>query len=142
MMLIIQECCFIQSLHFSYELLEDSVQNSKCVDQFPCIRSDDVDFCPDAHLSSIICSDDVDFCPDAHLSSIICSDDENILSGRSFVSRTFKQSQIASVQTSQQHVRMPFNVQQVKRFLSKARIWEDSCNNPDDVVFPSIRYAW
>jgi hypothetical protein len=29
MMLIIQGCCFIQSLHFSYELQEDFVQDSK-----------------------------------------------------------------------------------------------------------------
>jgi hypothetical protein len=51
MMLIIQGCCFIQSLHFSYELQEDSVQKSKQSVQFPCIRPDDVVFRPDAHLS-------------------------------------------------------------------------------------------
>jgi len=27
-------------------------------------------------------------------------------------------------------------------FLSQTQIWEDSCNRPDDVVFPSERYPW
>jgi hypothetical protein len=112
MMLIIHGCCFIQSLHFSYELLEDSMQNSKRVDQFPCIH------------------------PDAHLLSIIRPDDKNFLFGRPSMSRSFKLFQVASVQTSQQHVRMPFSVRQVKRFISKTQICEDSCNRPDDVMFP------
>jgi hypothetical protein len=44
MLLLSQGYCFIQSLHFSYELQEDSVQNSNQSVQFPCIHSD-------AHLS-------------------------------------------------------------------------------------------
>jgi hypothetical protein len=51
MMLIIQGCCFIQSLHFSFELQEDSVQNSKQLVQFPCIRPNDMIFHPNAQLS-------------------------------------------------------------------------------------------
>jgi hypothetical protein len=35
MMLFLQRCCFIQSLHFSYELQEDSVQNSKQCSSVP-----------------------------------------------------------------------------------------------------------
>jgi len=84
MTLIIQGCCFIQSLHFNYEVQEDSVQNSKCVDQFPCIRPDDVDFHSDVHLSSII-----------------RLDDKNYPSGSSSVSRSFELIQVASVRTSQ-----------------------------------------
>jgi hypothetical protein len=49
MFLLSQGCCFIHSLHFSYELQEDSMQNSNHSVQFPCIRSDDVVFRPDAH---------------------------------------------------------------------------------------------
>lgn len=49
MLQLSQGCCFIQSLHFSYELQEDSVQNSNQSVQFPCIRPDDVVFRPDAH---------------------------------------------------------------------------------------------
>jgi hypothetical protein len=57
-----------------------------------------------------------------------------------YVSRSFELFSVASVRTSKQHVRTPFSVRQVKRFLSKTHIWEDSCNRPDDVVFPSERY--
>jgi hypothetical protein len=35
MMLFLQWCCFIQSLHFSYELQEDSVHNSKQCSSVP-----------------------------------------------------------------------------------------------------------
>jgi len=42
---------FYSEPHFSYELQEDSVQNSNQSVQFPCIRLDDVVFYPDAHLS-------------------------------------------------------------------------------------------
>jgi hypothetical protein len=52
MLLLSQGCCFIQSLHFSYELQEDSMQNSNQSDEFPCIRPDDVVFRPDAHQSA------------------------------------------------------------------------------------------
>jgi hypothetical protein len=49
MMLIIQGCCFIQSLRFSYELQEDcKIQNS--IVQFPCIHPEDVKFRLDTHL--------------------------------------------------------------------------------------------
>lgn len=41
--------------------------------------------------------------------------------GRPSMSRRFELVSVASVQTSQQHVRTPFSVQQVKRFLSKHR---------------------
>jgi hypothetical protein len=60
MMLIIHGC-FIQSLHFSYELQENSVHNSKKLVQFPCIRPDNVVFRPDTHLSSIIRLEDEKF---------------------------------------------------------------------------------
>jgi hypothetical protein len=113
MMLIIQRCCFIQSLLFSYELQEDFVQNSKQLVQFPCIRSDDVVFRPDAHLSSII-----------H------PDDKNFSSGLPSVSRSFELFQVASVQKFQQHVQKPFSV-------SKTQIWEDSCNRLDNLAIPS-----
>jgi hypothetical protein len=65
--------------------------------------------------------------------SIIHPDDENFLSGPSFVSRTFELFQLASILTSQQHVRTPFCVRQVERFLSKTQIWEDNCKRLDDV---------
>jgi hypothetical protein len=65
--------------------------------------------------------------------TIIHPDDENFLSEPSFVSRSFELLKVASVRTSQQHGRTPFSVQQVKRFLSKTQIWEDSYNRPDDV---------
>jgi len=45
----------------------------------------------------------------------------------SFVSRSFELFQFASVRTFQQHVRTPFSVRQVKWFISKTQIWEDSC---------------
>jgi hypothetical protein len=67
--------------------------------QVPCIRLDDVVFCLDAHLSSII-----------H------SDDENFPFGLPSVSRSSELFKVVSVQTSQQHVRTPFNVRQVKGF--------------------------
>jgi len=63
-------------------------------------------------------------------------------SERPFVSRSFELLSVASVQTSQQHIRMPFSVRQVKRFLSKTQIWEDTYNRPDNVAFPSGSYPW
>jgi hypothetical protein len=52
MLLLSQGSCFLQSPHFSYKLQEDSVQNSNQPVQFPCIRSDDVVFRPDALQSA------------------------------------------------------------------------------------------
>jgi hypothetical protein len=49
------------------------------------------------------------------------------------VSRSFELLQLASVQTFQQHVRMPLSVQLAMGFPSKTQICEDSCNRPDDV---------
>jgi hypothetical protein len=65
--------------------------------------------------------------------SIIRPDDENFPSGPSSVSRSFELYQLASVRTSQQHVRMPSSVQSAMRFLSKTHIWEDSYNRLDNV---------
>jgi hypothetical protein len=65
--------------------------------------------------------------PDSHQSSNIHLDDENCPSGLPSVSRSFELFQIASIQTSQQHIRMPFNVRQVKGFPFQTQIWEDSC---------------
>jgi hypothetical protein len=85
--------------------------------QVPCIRSDDVVFCPDAHQSSNIHPDDKIF-----------------PSGLPFVSRSFELFQIASVQTSQQHVWTPFNVRQAKGFSFQTQIWKDSFNRPDAIL--------
>jgi hypothetical protein len=65
--------------------------------------------------------------------SIIRPDDENFPSEPSSVSRSFELFQLASVQTSQQHVRTPLSVQSAMGFLSKTQIWKDSCNHPDNV---------
>jgi hypothetical protein len=86
--------------------------------QVPCIRPDDNVFHPDAHLSSII-----------------RLDDENFLSGLQSVSRSFELLSVVSVRTSQQLVRTPFSVRQVKGFPFQMHVWEDSCNHPDDMVF-------
>jgi hypothetical protein len=66
MLLLSQGCCFIQSLHFSYELQEDSMQNSNQSVQFPCICPDDLVFCLDAHQSGTSILTTRTFCPDAH----------------------------------------------------------------------------
>jgi len=65
--------------------------------------------------------------------SIIRPNDENFLSGPSSVSRSFKLFQLASVWTSQKHVRMPHSVRSAMGFHSKTQIWEDSYNRSDDV---------
>jgi hypothetical protein len=49
------------------------------------------------------------------------------------VSRSFELLQLASVRTFQQHVRTTLSVRPAIGFLSKAQIWEDHCNRPDDV---------
>jgi hypothetical protein len=67
------------------------------------------------------------------IQSIIRPDNENFPSGPSFVSRSFKLFQLASVRTFQKHVRTTFNVWPAIGFLSKTQIWEDRCNRPDDV---------
>jgi hypothetical protein len=67
MLLLSQGCCFIQSLHFSYELQEDSVQNSNQSVQFPCIRPDDVVFRPDALQSATFVQMTRTFRSNAHL---------------------------------------------------------------------------
>jgi hypothetical protein len=64
---------------------------------------------------------------------IIRPNDENFSSGPSSMSRSFELLQVAYVWTSQQYVRTPFSVRQVKRFIFKTQIWEDSCNRPNDV---------
>jgi hypothetical protein len=63
MLLLSQGCYFIQSLHFSYELQEDFVQNSN---QFPCIRPDDMVFRSEAHQSATSVQMTRTFRPDAH----------------------------------------------------------------------------
>jgi len=65
--------------------------------------------------------------------SIIHPDDENFPSGPSPMSRSFELLQLASIRTFQQHVRTTLNVRQASGFLSKAQLWEDRCNRPDDV---------
>jgi hypothetical protein len=49
------------------------------------------------------------------------------------VSRSFKLLQLASVRTFQQHVRTTLSVRQASGFLSKAQLWEDRFNRPDDI---------
>jgi len=66
MFLLLRGCCFIQSLHFSYELQEDSVQNSNQSVQLPCIHLDDVVFRPYAHQSATSVQTMRTFHPDAH----------------------------------------------------------------------------
>jgi hypothetical protein len=80
------------------------------------------------------------FGSDACQSSNIRPDDENFPFGLSSVSKSFELFQVTSVRTSQQHVRTPFSVQQIKGFPFQTQIWEDSCNHPDDVVISSGRY--
>lgn len=75
------------------------------------------------------------FRPNAHLSSIIRPDDENFPPGLQSVSRSFELLSVASVRTSQQHVQKPFSVRQLKGFLFKTQIWEDSYNRPNVLVF-------
>jgi hypothetical protein len=80
MLLLSQGCCFIQSLHFNYELQEDSVQNSNKSVQFPCILPDGIL----SRRSSV---------------SNIRPHDENFPSGRPSMSRNFEFFKIASVRT-------------------------------------------
>jgi hypothetical protein len=75
----------------------------------------------------------VSYCPDAHLQSIIHLDDENFPSGPSPMLRSFELLQLASVRTFQQHVRTTLSVRQASGFHSKAQLWEDRCNRPDNV---------
>jgi hypothetical protein len=84
--------------------------------------------------------DDVVFSPDAHMSSNISSDDESFPSGLPYVSKSFKLFQVASVRMSQQDVRTPFSIRQLKGLPFQTQIWEDNFNRPDDVVIPSGRY--
>jgi len=65
-LLLSQGCCFIQSLHFSYNFKEDSLQNSNKSIQFPCIRPDDVVFRPDALQSATSIWTTRTFRPDVH----------------------------------------------------------------------------
>jgi hypothetical protein len=80
--------------------------------------------------------------PDAYQSSNIRPDDLVIPSVLPSKSRSFELFKVTSVQTSQQHVRTPFNVRQEKGFPSQTQIWEDSCNRPDDKSTLSGRYPW
>jgi hypothetical protein len=66
MLLLSQGCWFIQSLHFSYELQEDSMQNSNQSVQFPWIRPDDMVFRLDAHQPATSVRTMRTFRPDAH----------------------------------------------------------------------------
>jgi hypothetical protein len=83
--------------------------------------------------------DDMVFHPDARQTSNIRPDDENFLSRLPSVSRSFQLFQVASVWTSQQHVRTPFSVRQVKWFPFQKQIWEDSCNRPDAILDKASR---
>jgi hypothetical protein len=66
MLLLSQGCCFIQSLHFSYELQEDFVENSNQSVQFPYIHPDNVVFRPDAlQLATSVRTTRI-FRPEAH----------------------------------------------------------------------------
>jgi len=67
--------------------------------------------------------------------SIIRPKNEIFPSERPSVSKSFELLLVPFVQT-------PFSVRQVKRFLSKTQIWEDSCNRPGDMAIPSGRYPW
>jgi hypothetical protein len=90
--------------------------------QVPCIRPDDVVFRSDAHQSSNI-----------H------PDDEIFPSRLPSVSRSFELFQVASIRTSQQHVRTLFSVRQVKGFPFQTQIWEDSCNPLDSILDKACR---
>jgi len=74
--------------------------------------------------------------------SNIHSDNVVISSGLPLVSRRFELFKVASVQTSQQHVRTLFSVRQVREFSSQTQIWENNCKCPDDRSTPSGRYPW
>jgi hypothetical protein len=79
--------------------------------------------------------------PDARQLSNIRPDDVDIPFGLPSVSKSFELLRVASVQTSQQHVRTPFSVRQVKEFLSQTQIWEDNCNHPDAILDKVRRWA-
>jgi len=70
--------------------------------------------------------------PDAQQSSNISPKDVVILSRLPLVSKNFELFKVASVRMSQQEVRTPFSVRQVKEFSMRTQIWEDSCNRSDD----------
>jgi len=59
--------------------------------------------------------------------------------GRPSVSRRFEQFKVKSVWMSWQHVRTLIEVQQVIRFPSQTRIWEDNCIRPNVRATPSWR---
>jgi hypothetical protein len=99
MMLIIQECCFIQSLHFSYELQEDFVQDSKQCTSDPLHQSGRHGI-PSGRSS---------------VKSIIHLDDEKFLSECPSMSKSFELFSVASIRISQQHVWTSFIVRQVKK---------------------------
>jgi len=93
-MLIKHGCCYIQSLHISYMLQEDSVQNSRhcCSKSLPSVRTSWYS------IRTLICQA------------------SSVRTTRTFrpdlpsMFKSFKLFSIASVKTSQQHVRMPFSV--------------------------------
>jgi hypothetical protein len=92
-----------------------SVQISRLWSQIPCIRLD----IPVNHPNYVV-----------------------ILSRLPSVSKSFELFKVAFVRTSQQHIRTPFSVRQVKGFPSQTQIWEDSCNRLDGMYTPSECYPW
>jgi len=112
-------------------LPEDSAQFASHKIRFPVRYPDDVSYRLDAHLSKVPAVRTT-----CHtVRTPICL--KHHPSGPSPVSRSFKLIQLASVQTFQQHIQMTLSVRQASGFLSKAQLWEDRCNRPDDVDFRS-----
>jgi len=112
-------------------LPEDSAQFASHKIRFPVRYPDDVSDRLDAHLSKVPAVRTT-----CHtVRTPICL--KHHPSGPSPVSRSFKLIQLASVQTFQQHIQMTLSVRQASGFLSKAQLWEDRCNRPDDVDFRS-----
>jgi len=123
MMLILQGCCFIQSLHFCDKFQEDFVQDFKQ--------------CSSSSLAYVWTT--WNFVWTLIYQSIIRPDDENFSSGRPSVSRSFELLLVAFIRTYQQYVWTPFSIRRVKRFLSKIKIWEDNCNRPGAILDKASR---
>lgn len=126
MLLFYQGCPLFRSLHFKNMLKE--VQKKLCANS----KSKKSDPKHPSGLPSIT---------SGHLSvSNIHPDDMAIASGHPSVSRSFKLFKVASVQTSQQHVRMLFSVRQEIKFPSQTQIWEDNCIRSNVWSTPSRHY--
>jgi hypothetical protein len=89
MFLLSQGYCFIQSLLFSYVLQEDFVKFSKKFISVPCQQSGRRGLPSGRSSVSNIRSDDVVFCPDAHLSKHHPSVRRGFPSGPFTISRSF-----------------------------------------------------